>query len=234
MNVDAAVKLDRIYEPQQQRSRDTVERVLQEFVRLLAKKPFEEISMAELARRSRIAVTSIYARFENKQALVLAAHERHRNEMIRNIGRLLDPARWEGDSVENVVHAVMDAIIADWRSRLPLLRAALLINDREVYERAAQILRYFSERMAALLSPRLASISDNEREHRIDFACRAATALLQQQLLFGDVEPGRFRISEAELSRRIADQFLASINGAHSSPAKKSRRLQSQGRTKHV
>ncbi|MGA6971282.1 MAG: TetR/AcrR family transcriptional regulator [Candidatus Binatus sp.] len=234
MNVDAAAKLDRIYEPQQQRSRDTVERVLQEFVRLLAKKPFEEISMAELAHRARIAVTSIYARFENKQALVLAAHERHRNEMIRNIGRLLDPARWEGESIETVVHAVMDAIIADWRSRLPLLRAALLINDREVYERAAQILRYFSERMAALLSPRLTNISDDEREHRIDFACRAATALLQQQLLFGDVEPGRFHISEAELSRRVADQFLATISAANSPPAKKSHTLQSRGRTKHV
>ncbi len=99
MSVDSVIKLSRVHEPLQQRSRKTLERVLNAFVELLAKKPFEEITMAELARRSRIAVTSIYARFENKQALVLAAHERHRDEMIREIDQLLDPVRWGAASL---------------------------------------------------------------------------------------------------------------------------------------
>src|SRR5947209_18595862 len=103
--------------------------------------------MAELARRSRIAVTSIYARFENKQALVLAAHERHREEMIGEIDRMLDPVAWQGANLETIVRELMVRIVADRRSRLPLLRAALLINDREVYERAAQISRHISQRM---------------------------------------------------------------------------------------
>jgi AcrR family transcriptional regulator len=211
MSVEALVKLDRVYEPRQQRSRKTLERVLDALVELLAKKPFEEITMAELARRARIAVTSIYARFENKQALVLAAHERHRDEMIREIDQLLDPARWQGASLEIIVREVITRVIADRRSRLPLLRAALLINDPEVYERAAQISRHVSERMTILLSPHLDWPAKGERERTIDFALRAATSVLQQRLVFGEIEPARFRLSETELGRRLADQFLATL-----------------------
>ena len=41
----------RIFEPHQQRSRETLARVLDAFVELLEKKPFEQITMMELARR---------------------------------------------------------------------------------------------------------------------------------------------------------------------------------------
>ena len=214
MSFESVVKLNRIYEPRQQRSRKTLERVLDAFVELLAKKPFEEITMAELARRSRIAVTSIYARFENKQALVLAAHERHRDEMMREIDQLLDPAARKGANLETIVREVMAGVIADRRSRLPLLRAALLINDREVYERVAQIARHVSERMAVLLSAQLDWMPEGERERTIDFALRSATSVLQQRLVFGDIEPARFRLSDSELAQRLADQFIATLTSS--------------------
>jgi AcrR family transcriptional regulator len=211
MNMDAIVQLDRVYAPRQARSRQTLERVLDVFVALLAKKPFEEITMAELARRSKIAVTSIYARFENKQALVLAAHERHREEMISAIDKLLDPAAWRGAPLEVIIREVLSRVIVDRRSRLPLLRAALLVNDREVYQRAAQISRHVSERMAILLAPHLDWMPADERDRRIDFALRSATSVLQQRLVFGDIEPARFHLSELELGERLADQFIATL-----------------------
>ncbi len=217
------VKLKRVYEPRQQRSRKTLERVLDAFVELLAKNPFAEITMAELARRSHIAVSSIYARFENKQALVLAAHERHRDEIIKEIDQILDPAPWRGAPLDRVVREVMLRVIADRRSRLPLLRAALLVNDREVYERAAQISRHISERMAALLSPHLEWLPHGERERTVDFALRAATAVLQQRLVFGDIEPARFSLSEAELAQRLSDQFLATLTSARPAAEKPAR-----------
>ena len=225
MSVASVVTLKRVYAPHQQRSRRTLERVLAVFVELLAKKPFEEITMAELARRSHVAVTSIYARFENKQALVLAAHERHRDEMIREIDQLLDPPAWEGATLATILREVMTRVIADRRARLPLLRAALLINDREVYERAAQISRHVSERMATLLAPHVPWIPPGERERTIDFALRAATSVLQQRLVFGDIEPARFHLSEGEMAQRLAEQFLATLTAAR--PARKSARKSS-------
>ena len=214
-----AIASKRIFEPRQQRSRETLARVLDAFVELLEKKPFEQITMAELARRSKIAVTSIYARFEDKRALVLAAHERHRDEMIGEIDRILDPAQWRGAALDTIVRETMTRIIADRRSRLPLLRAALLVNDRDVYERAAQISRHASERMTALLARYLIWLPEPERARTVDFALRAATSVLQQRLVFGDIEPGRFRLSESELNQRLADQFLATLTRGRSPTA---------------
>lgn len=210
----------RIFEPRQRRSRETLARVLDAFVDLLEKKPFEQITMMELAHRAKIAVTSIYARFEDKPALVLAAHERHRDEMIGEIDRILDPARWRGSSLEIIVREVIARVIADRRPRTALLRAALLVNDRDVYERAAQISRHVSERMAALLAPHLPWLPEPECERVIDFALRATTSILQQRLVFGDIEPARFRLSEAEMAHRLADQFLAMLTYGRPATAK--------------
>ena len=40
----------------------------------------------------------------------------------------------------------------------------------------------------------------HERERAIDFALRAVGSVMQQRLVFGDIEPARFRLTEAELS----------------------------------
>jgi len=84
----------RLRPPRQVRSRESQKRVLNAFAAMLAEQPFEKITMADLARRARVAVTSIYARFEDKRALVLALHERHFEETLRNMDTLLDPDRW--------------------------------------------------------------------------------------------------------------------------------------------
>ena len=226
MSYDAVLKLARVNQPLQKRSRKTLQRVLDVFVAMLAEKPFEEITMAELARRSKIAVTSIYARFENKQALVLAAHERHRDEMMHQMDELLDPARWAGASLETIAREVMARTIADRRQRLPLLRATLLINDPEVYERAAQIMRHASELMAKLLDPRLDWLPEKERARSVDFAMRAVVSVMQQKLVFGAIEPARFRLSDKELASRLADQFVATLTSSQptKSPSRKASR----------
>lgn len=211
MTLEAVIKLDRVHQPLQARSRKTLERVLDTFSSLLAEKRYDEITMTELARRSKIAVTSIYARFENKQALVLAAHERHRDEVMREIDAMLDPSRWQGADLETIVRKVMIETLANRKRRIHLLRAALLINDREVYQRAAELSRHASERMAALLAPHLTWLDPGERDRAVDFAMRAVTAVLQQRLVFGEIEPARFRPGEQELAERLANLFLGAL-----------------------
>jgi hypothetical protein len=127
------------------------------------------------------------------------------------------------ERLDRVVREVMLRVVTDRRARLPLLRAALLVNDREVYERAAQISRHVSERMAVLLSPHLEWLPHGERERTVDFALRAATSVLQQLLVFGDIEPARFSLSEAELAQRLGDQFLATLTSARPAAVKPAR-----------
>jgi len=204
----------RVHAPRQRRSHETMERVLATFTRMLERKPFEAITIAELARRSRVAVTSIYARFADKQALVLAAHDRHREAVLQLVYRELDPARWQGKDLETIVRECLGPMIAGWWRNVPLIRAALLVNDREINERAAEMLRHISERLALLLGPHLTWLSPSERDQAIDFAFRGVMAVMHQRLVFGEVEPMRFHLTQEELNSRLVDQFLTLALGA--------------------
>ena len=199
----------RLRPPRQVRSRESQERVLNAFAAMLAEEPFEKITMADLVRRARVAVTSIYARFEDKRALVLALHERHFEETLRNMDTLLDPDRWEGADLETVVRAVVTSIVRRLLPRAHLLRAALLVNDRDVETRVAELMRHGSEGLAALLRPRLRHLQPRDRDRAVDFASRAVLAVVQQRLLFPTAEPGRYRLSDSELTRRLGALFLA-------------------------
>jgi AcrR family transcriptional regulator len=191
--------------------------VLDAFALMLAKQPFEAITMAELARRAGVAVTSIYARFEDKRALVLALHERHVEETKEVTDALLDPERWRDADLETIVRGVIAQVVRRQQARAPLLRTVLLVNDRDVERRVAHLMEHGSERLAALLRSHLGGVSADARlrqgwcERRVDFAVRAVFAVLQQQLLFPTTNPGRFRFTDKELTRRLGDLFLALV-----------------------
>jgi len=204
--------LHRLRPPRQARSRESRERVLDAFAAMLAEQPFEKITIATLARRARVAVTSIYARFDDKRALVLALHERHFEQTMRQTAALLDPARWEGADLETVVRGVVAGVVTHLRPRAALLRAALLVNDPDVEARVAELMRRCSELLAQLLRPRLRHLPADARDRAVDFAIRTVLAVLQQRLLFPRSEPGRFHFRDAELTRRLCSVFLAAVH----------------------
>ena len=201
----------RLRPARQARSQASQERVLEAFALMLAKQPFEAITMAELARRAGVAVTSIYARFEDKRALVLALHERHVEETKELTDTLLDPERWRDADLETIVRGVIAQVVGRQQARAPLLRTVLLVNDRDVERRVAHLMAHGSERLAALLRLHLRGVSAHVRDRRVDFAVRAVFAVLQQQLLFPTTTPGRFRFTDKELTRNLGDLFLALV-----------------------
>lgn len=63
-------------EPKQDRSRASFERLLDAASALLAERGYSDFTIAEVSKRSKVSVGSIYGRFENKDALVRATQER--------------------------------------------------------------------------------------------------------------------------------------------------------------
>jgi len=202
----------RLRPPRQARSRQSQERVLETFAAMLAKQSFEQITMADLARRADVAVTSIYARFEDKRALVLALHERHVEETMRFSAALLDPSRWVGADLDAIVRGVVARVVARQRPRAHLLRTVLVVGDRDVERRVAHLMRDGSERLAALLGPHLDRVPPAARDRQVDFAFRSVMAVLQQRLIFPTTEPGRYALTDKQLTRRLGDLFLAIVN----------------------
>lgn len=65
-----------VKKPCQQRSRDSLERILKAAENLISSKGHEALTIAEVVRRSHTSVGTVYARFPDKVALLHAVHER--------------------------------------------------------------------------------------------------------------------------------------------------------------
>lgn len=196
--------------PQQDRSRRAQLAALDAFEALLAARPLSKVTVQEVAQRAGLSITSLYARFEGKDALVLALHER----VLANGGAQMDALL--GDDaiaqapVEDAVAALVDGAVAFAKANAHVFRAVLVSSDAETSERAAAFIRAGSERIARALAPRLA-LPQPRANRDIDFAWRSVVAVLQQTWALGGADPGRFPLSEAQLSTRLTRQFLAAI-----------------------
>ena len=85
----------------------------------------------------------------------------------------------------------------------------LAAADPDVALRAAEMIRHSSQRVTQLIQGKLRGLDDEEVARRTDFALRAAMAVMQQRIIFGNVEPSRFALSERELQSRLLAMILA-------------------------
>ena len=69
--------------PQQERSRESLEKVMVAGLDVLENEGWEGFTMAVVARRAGVGKASIYRRFEDKEALLLALHARFGEELMR-------------------------------------------------------------------------------------------------------------------------------------------------------
>lgn len=92
-----------VKKPCQQRSRDSLERILRAAESLISSKGYEALTIAGVVRRSRTSVGTVYARFPDKDALLHAVHERVIMRDLENFRRELAEVEWEALSLEEAV-----------------------------------------------------------------------------------------------------------------------------------
>lgn len=205
---------NQIYAPLQARSRDTMDRVLEAFSRLLRDKPFERITMAELAAESKASLPSIYARFKDKNALLFALHEQFKLASEKRIERLFLEASRSSAPMQEILATLATGLCRTYARDRWLLRSVFLSNNPIVYERVGALMRSYSERMAELFKQRARTNKGVTIDREADFAVRAAFAILQQGLVLDGVAPSRFWLAKGELSERLGHLFYTAYRRA--------------------
>lgn len=203
-------QLDRIKPPRQARSRRAFLAALDAFDGLLRELPLASVTMDEVARRAGLSITSVYARFDGKAALVLALHERTIATALEQFDGALENPDAVDSTLEEEVGRLIDAVVAFTDEHAHVFRAVLAAADEETNERAAAFIRAGSERIARALAPRLRG--DRESlERDIDFAWRSTVAVLQQRWVLWGAEPSRFPLKRDELVDRLTRTFLSVV-----------------------
>jgi AcrR family transcriptional regulator len=153
--------------PQQRRSRLSLERVLRAGEKLLAQNGYEGFTIAEVSRKAKVSVGSVYGRFENKDALVYAIHR-------RQLARIAEPS-------DEDAQTIADDPDLDLRGAVD--RATRLLADASNRERA--LLRAFMLRAA--VDPNIAG-PGSEASQGIGRAFKAAVLARRDEIGHADPE----------------------------------------------
>jgi AcrR family transcriptional regulator len=199
--------------PRQGRSRATQERVMAAFVRLLEAKPFDQITMAELAAEAPASLPSIYARFGDKKALLLAAHEDFKASVERELDRLAAEGRRPGRSAEEVLVEGADRLCTIFEENHNLLRGVVLADSPILYRRASALTLQAADRLVGVVRREVPDADAAVIDAAAQRALSTAVALLQQWLIFGD-GPGSMAQPLERLREHVTELFVAVLEQA--------------------
>lgn len=108
--------------PQQARSRKTRERALRAAIECFEERGYDETTTAEIARRARIGVGTLYGYFRDKRDILLELLEATVNEIANYTIQELDPAAWQQGDPREHVRNLIDALFRTRRIQPGLQR----------------------------------------------------------------------------------------------------------------
>lgn len=205
--------------PRQARSQDTLDRILEAAEELVADKGFDDTPVVEIAERAGSSVGAFYTRFRDKDGLLYALYERYLEQAAATADHALDPVRWEGRGIADVLSAVVPFLLEVFRERRGLIRSFVLRNytDAEFAARQERLSQHVSEKLGALLVARRDEIRHPDPARAADFGLSVVLATLESVVLFGETTRSG-GISDEELSRELLRTYLSYL-GVESTPA---------------
>lgn len=185
--------------PRQSRSAATERRLVTAATRLLSRRGYERLAIAEVARAARTSVGGLYARFADKQALLHAIDE----DLLQRLRTLVDQtmavARLHRTDVAGVIGAYVAMMVRMFARERPLLREISLRARQSGDPAFTSRVRAFNDHahglLGAHLRERAAAITHPRPDEAIAFGVLMVSAAAREVVLFGDppLSPGSLR-----------------------------------------
>jgi AcrR family transcriptional regulator len=196
--------------PQQRRSRDSYQRVLEAAHALLEENGFDGFTVQEVARRSGMSVGAIYERFGNKETLLRAVHARLMEWMTDAAETSAVGAAPHQGAVEAIAAAVASVAQVMGANR-KVLRAFMHLGavDEVISAAGSQSSRAQCVSFKQALTPYLAEFTHSQPEVALDVAFRVTYSTLARQVMYGPVFESEVRVSWKRLGAGLGDLCAA-------------------------
>ncbi len=203
--------------PRQERTQQSLGRLLDAAESLLRDKAFDDIHVADIALRADTSVASFYRRFKDKNALLHALHERFSDAAIATADDALRAERWEGSGIREILDSVFPFLIEVLQSQEMLQRAVyrIALSDESIRERSLGLRRYVLSGLSELLLARRSEIRHPEPEKAVPFALVQAGALLTECFLTGMRDTSLLPSSDREISDQIVQSCCSYLCGGY-------------------
>ena len=191
--------------PRQARSERTLEKILGACDRLLEERPFEQISMQDIAREAGVSVGNLYNRFSDKNGLVDHVLASHQVRFMNDIRELLASNAEVLDTRARLV-----AFVENFSEGIVSLRAVFttIVARRASGQDAEPAVKANSVGLIDLCVQWLQDGDPALDAERCRFALTTITASLQFDLLFGTQQ----RMFGAGYKRQLVEQALSYLS----------------------
>jgi len=193
-----------VVQPKQARSEDSLQRLLDAAESLLTERSIGEVSIADIARRARSSVGGFYARFRDKDELLLALHERFVHELEQRF-IAIEASASEYPSLGELLRPSLQMLVDIYRARRPLLVAfaSRASDNRRLHQASLAFRAEVVSRFTRLLLSFRAEMHHPDPELSAEFAIQLALGFMEQTL-----NAGRPRISGELLPEgRVAEEL---------------------------
>jgi AcrR family transcriptional regulator len=173
--------------PRQARSQETLDRFLDATRQLLAERPFEEITVADIVRRADRTVGSFYARFDDKYAVLYELVQRVFERINDVVRAFCDPVRWDGQPVSEFAAEAVRMNVQAYRQAGPLFKAAFSAAtiDERFRDLRIGVMKVCAEQQKAFLLTRADELGCPDPARASDQVFELVAATLDHELLFG-------------------------------------------------
>ena len=177
--------------PQQSRSQETLDRILDAAEQVLAEKAFGEATLAEIMERAGVTVGAFYRRYPDKNALLRHLDERFFGEMLAKAEQFFDPAKWGGASAREIIDEFAREAVEVYTARRGLLRSLFLRAraDTVLQQSALNVNAQFIARLREMLLPRVAEMTHPDPERGIELGFMMMIGALRELVVFGEIWP---------------------------------------------
>jgi AcrR family transcriptional regulator len=199
--------------PQQTRSQETLDRILDATERVLEEKSFTEATLAEIMERAGVTVGAFYRRFPDKDALLHLLDERFFHQMHERADELLDPDHWRGATVAEIVGEFARTAVQIYTSRRGVARSIFLRArvDPVLQASGRKVNAHYIARLRHLLldESRRDQLTHPDPERAIALGFMMFYGALRETTVFGEVWPEHRQLVSDDLGDQMARLYLA-------------------------
>lgn len=190
--------------PKQARSEESLQRLLDAAESLLSERPLGEVSIADIARRARSSVGGFYARFRDKDELLLALHERFVRDLEQRF-LVIEKQAEEHAALNELLRPSLQMLVDVYRARRALLVAfaSRTAENRRLHQAGLRFRNEVIARFTRLLLRFRDEMSHPDPELSAELAIQIALGFMEQTL-----NAGRPRIAGELLPEgRVAEEL---------------------------
>jgi AcrR family transcriptional regulator len=207
-------KTDAINTPQQERSRETLRKLLEATETLLAKEPAKELSVRQVLKLSGVSNGSFYAMFPNKEALIKECWKSLVETVDDNINKNFEDLM--GLSLAEKVHRLLEMQVKRYFKYRGVFRAYLnLMRTTNLKPTSRNMSQYaqYGKRTRELLLASKDEIKHPEPLHAISIA-EFVTFAAARELIFHPHTPhaSSMKLTQKKMVDELTNVYLAMLN----------------------